>query len=121
MNDAMCWGSGPRGCITSVQGTGRERSEDLAALDNHLDALLEENDTVTLGIADVVLAASHGSVPELDALGTLDHELASVALGLEDLLAGDGGGRGEVGGPLGDLGRAVDPVGLLLWAAYVSF
>lgn len=117
----MCWGSGPRGCFTSVQGTGRERSEDLAALDNHLDALLEENDTVTLGIADVVLAASHGSVPELDALGTLDHELASVALGLEDLLAGDGGGRGEVGSPLRDLGRAVDPVGLLLWAAHVSF
>lgn len=109
-----CWGSGPsRGCITSVQGTGRERSEDLAALDNHLDALLEEDDTVTLGIADVVLAVADRAGPELDTVRTLDDELASVGLGLKGLIS-NLGGRGELGSPLGDLGRAVDPEGLLL-------
>lgn len=104
-----------------MQGTGRERSEDLAARDNHLDALLEEDDTVTLGIADVVLAAADRAGPELDGGGTLDDELGGVALGLEDGVGRCLGGGSEVGSTLGDLGRTVDPVGLLLWTVYISF
>ena len=103
-----------------MKGAGGERSEDLAACDDHLDALRKEDGTVTNGLADVVLAAASRAGPEYDLLGTLDDELAGVGLGLEDHVLANLGGGAELGSPLGDLGRAVNPVVLLFWAVYVS-